>query len=187
MPTAFQWQYLGVLRSWNGPPCPPGGLLPNERFASLWEITRGLHFITCLRTAIDRKSLSFLVNGLSSGPLRYVALPNGVRPTRFALAWAYAMKQMYPQALAEFDKIADQDKATTRPPQRKTSSLLAGLVGFTPYRQASRCAEDCARVKGGVLPRLHSPSCIARRCACIRLPQENRSFLTLSGSHGQNE
>ena len=28
-----------------------------------------------------------------------------------ALAWAYAMKRMYPQAIAEYDKIPDQDKA----------------------------------------------------------------------------
>ena len=30
---------------------------------------------------------------------------------RAQLAWAYAMKGMYPQALAEYDKIAESDKA----------------------------------------------------------------------------
>ena len=30
---------------------------------------------------------------------------------RAQLAWSYAMKRMYPQALAEYDKIAESDKA----------------------------------------------------------------------------
>jgi len=39
--------------------------------------------------------------------------------------FAYAMKHMYPAALAEFDKIADQDK-TVAP----ENQLVAGIVGW---------------------------------------------------------
>ena len=40
-----------------------------------------------------------------------------------SLAWAYAMKRMYPQALAEYDKIADQDKAVAA----ENNSVAGGL------------------------------------------------------------
>jgi tetratricopeptide (TPR) repeat protein len=42
---------------------------------------------------------------------------------RTLLAWAYAMKRMYPQALAEFDKISDQDKAVAPENQFVASGL----------------------------------------------------------------
>jgi len=35
----------------------------------------------------------------------------GVAPIRAGLSWAYAKKQMFPQAVAEYDKIPEQDKA----------------------------------------------------------------------------
>jgi tetratricopeptide (TPR) repeat protein len=44
---------------------------------------------------------------------------------RAMLALAYAMKRMYPQALAEYDKIADQDKVTAAGNQ-----FVAGLLGW---------------------------------------------------------
>src|SRR5215468_5352964 len=40
--------------------------------------------------------------------------------------FAYAMKHMYPTALAEFDKIADQDKAVA-----PENQLVVGIVGWT--------------------------------------------------------
>jgi tetratricopeptide (TPR) repeat protein len=42
---------------------------------------------------------------------------------RALLSWAYAMKRMYPQALAEYDKIADQDKAVAAENQFAASGL----------------------------------------------------------------
>jgi hypothetical protein len=44
---------------------------------------------------------------------------------RAMLALAYAMKRMYPQALAEYDKIADQDKVTAAGNQ-----FVAGMLGW---------------------------------------------------------
>jgi len=44
---------------------------------------------------------------------------------RSMLAMAYAMKHMYPQALAEYDKIADQDKVTAAENQ-----FAAGVLGW---------------------------------------------------------
>jgi tetratricopeptide (TPR) repeat protein len=44
---------------------------------------------------------------------------------RAMLALAYAMKRMYPQALAEYDKIADQDKITAAGNQ-----FVAGMLGW---------------------------------------------------------
>src|SRR6266705_1929263 len=41
------------------------------------------------------------------------------------LALAYAMKRMYPQALAEYDKIPDQDKVTAAGNQ-----FVAGTLGW---------------------------------------------------------
>jgi len=35
----------------------------------------------------------------------------GVAPIRAGLSWAYAKKQMFPQAVSEYDKIPEQDKA----------------------------------------------------------------------------
>jgi tetratricopeptide (TPR) repeat protein len=42
---------------------------------------------------------------------------------RTYLSWAYAMKRMYPQAIAEYDKIPDQDKAVAVENQFVASSL----------------------------------------------------------------
>jgi tetratricopeptide (TPR) repeat protein len=42
---------------------------------------------------------------------------------RGALAWAYAMNRMYPQALAEYDKIADQEKSVAT----ENQSVACGL------------------------------------------------------------
>jgi tetratricopeptide (TPR) repeat protein len=44
---------------------------------------------------------------------------------RASLAWAYAMKRMYPHALTEYDKIADQDKAVAAENQ-----FVAGGLGW---------------------------------------------------------
>jgi hypothetical protein len=43
---------------------------------------------------------------------------------RAAMSWAYAMKRMYPQAPAEYDKIADQDKAVAAENQFVAGGLL---------------------------------------------------------------
>jgi len=42
---------------------------------------------------------------------------------RAQLAWAYALKHMYPEALAEYDKIADQDKAVAAETQLVADGL----------------------------------------------------------------
>ena len=42
---------------------------------------------------------------------------------RAAMSWAYAMKHMYPQALAEYDKIPAQDKAVATENQFVASGL----------------------------------------------------------------
>ena len=54
---------------------------------------------------------------------------------RAALAWAYAMKRMYPQALAEYDKIPDQDKAVAAENQ-----FVAGGLGWV-YAVSGRRAD----------------------------------------------
>jgi tetratricopeptide (TPR) repeat protein len=51
---------------------------------------------------------------------------------RAQLAWSYAMKRMYPQALAEYDKIAEPDKAVTAENQ-----LVADGLGWV-YAVAGR-------------------------------------------------
>jgi len=53
---------------------------------------------------------------------------------RVLLSWAYVMKRMYPQALAEYDKIPDQDKAVAAENQLVASSL--GWVHAVSGRQA---------------------------------------------------
>jgi tetratricopeptide (TPR) repeat protein len=55
--------------------------------------------------------------------------------SRSSLALAYAMKHMYPQALAEFDKIADQDKSVAAENQ-----FVAGLLGWV-YAVSGRRAD----------------------------------------------
>jgi eukaryotic-like serine/threonine-protein kinase len=54
---------------------------------------------------------------------------------RAQLAWAYAMKGMYPQALAEYDKIAESDKAVAAENQ-----LVADGLGWV-YAVAGRRAD----------------------------------------------
>jgi tetratricopeptide (TPR) repeat protein len=54
---------------------------------------------------------------------------------RALLAWAYAMKAMYPQALTEYDKIPDQDKAVAAENQ-----LVAGGLGWV-YAVSGRRAD----------------------------------------------
>ena len=54
---------------------------------------------------------------------------------RAELSWAYAMKHMYPQALAEYDKIADQDKAVAAENQ-----FVAGGLGWV-YAVSGRRAD----------------------------------------------
>jgi tetratricopeptide (TPR) repeat protein len=51
------------------------------------------------------------------------------------LALAYAMKRMYPQALAEYGKIADQDKVTAAGNQ-----FVAGMLGWV-YAVSGRRAD----------------------------------------------
>ena len=43
--------------------------------------------------------------------------------TRAEVAWAYALKRMYPQAFAEYDKIAERDKVVTAENQLVASTL----------------------------------------------------------------
>ena len=40
-------------------------------------------------------------------------LNNNLAGVRAFMAWSYAMKHMYAQALSEYDKIADQDKSVS--------------------------------------------------------------------------
>ena len=54
---------------------------------------------------------------------------------RVLLSWAYAMKRMYPQALAEYDKIADQDKVVAAENQFVASNL--GWVYAVSGRRAN--------------------------------------------------
>ncbi|PYX40376.1 MAG: hypothetical protein DMG83_26800 [Acidobacteria bacterium] len=54
---------------------------------------------------------------------------------RASLAWAYAMKRMYPQALAEYDKIADQDKGVA-----EENQFVAGGLGWV-YAVSGRGAD----------------------------------------------
>jgi tetratricopeptide (TPR) repeat protein len=51
------------------------------------------------------------------------------------LGWAYAMKRMYPQALAEYDKIAKQDKVVAAENQ-----FVAGGLGWV-YAMSGRRAD----------------------------------------------
>ena len=57
------------------------------------------------------------------------------------LASAYAMKRMYPQALAEFDKISDQDKAVA-----PESQFVAGMLGWA-YAVSGRRTDALRVVK----------------------------------------
>jgi len=54
---------------------------------------------------------------------------------RAQLAWSYAMKRMFPQALAEYDKIAEQDKAVA-----PENQLVADGLGWV-YAVAGRRAD----------------------------------------------
>src|SRR5215469_13000395 len=54
---------------------------------------------------------------------------------RAQLAWSYAMKRMYPQALAEYDKIAEPDKAVA-----PDNQLVADGLGWV-YAVAGRRAD----------------------------------------------
>ena len=54
---------------------------------------------------------------------------------RAQLAWSYAMKRMYPQALAEYDKIAESDKAVA-----PENQLVADGLGWV-YAVAGRRAD----------------------------------------------
>jgi len=57
------------------------------------------------------------------------------------LAQAYAMKHMYPQALAEYDKIADQDKGVAA-----ESQFVAGMLGWL-YAVSDRRTDALRMVK----------------------------------------
>ena len=57
------------------------------------------------------------------------------------LALAYAMKRMYPQALAEYDKIPDQDKVTAAGNQ-----FVAGTLGWV-YAVSGR-RTDALKISG---------------------------------------
>src|SRR5438309_7439050 len=61
---------------------------------------------------------------------------------RALLAWSYAMKGMYPQALAEYDKIADQDKAVAAENQ-----FVASGLGWV-YAVSGKRAEGLKIVQG---------------------------------------
>src|ERR1700747_401564 len=54
---------------------------------------------------------------------------------RASLAWVFAVKRIYPQALAEYDKIPDQDKAVTT-----ESQFVATNLGWI-YAVSSRRAD----------------------------------------------
>jgi tetratricopeptide (TPR) repeat protein len=54
---------------------------------------------------------------------------------RVLLAWAYAVKRMYPQALAEFDKVPDQDKTVA-----EENQFVAGGLGWV-YAVSGRRAD----------------------------------------------
>ena len=54
---------------------------------------------------------------------------------RAQLAWSYAMKRMYPEALAEYDKIAEPDKAVA-----PENQLVADGLGWV-YAVAGRRAD----------------------------------------------
>src|SRR5262249_20258475 len=53
---------------------------------------------------------------------------------RAELGFAYGMKRMYPQAIAEFDKIADKDKITAG------NQFVAGMLGWV-YAVSGRRAD----------------------------------------------
>jgi eukaryotic-like serine/threonine-protein kinase len=61
---------------------------------------------------------------------------------RAQLAWSYAMKRMYPQALAEYDKIAEPYKAVA-----PENQLVADGLGWV-YAAAGRRAEALRIAKG---------------------------------------
>lgn len=61
---------------------------------------------------------------------------------RAQLAWTYALKRMYPQAFAEYDKIADHEKAVTAETQ-----LVADGLGWL-YAVAGRRADALKIVRG---------------------------------------
>jgi len=61
---------------------------------------------------------------------------------RAQLAWAYALKGMYPQALAEYDKIADRDKSVAAETQ-----LVADGLGWV-YAVSGRRADALKIVQG---------------------------------------
>src|SRR6201987_66177 len=61
---------------------------------------------------------------------------------RGQLAWAYAMKHMYPEALAEYDKIAESDKAVAPETQLVADGLGWGYAVAGKRADALKIAKD---------------------------------------------
>jgi len=128
----------------------PSSAITHERYAeSLFTKTRFDEGIAEMKRAQELDPIStYSLGGLAhacllmrrydeSIPLFQKALdlyPNAAF-IRAQLAWSYAIKRMYPEALAEYDKIAESDKAVA-----PDNQLVADGLGWV-YAVAGRRAE----------------------------------------------
>jgi tetratricopeptide (TPR) repeat protein len=122
-------------------------LLTRGRFdEGISEVNRAQELDPLSTQSVDGLGRTYVFMGRYDESIPYFQKALDLYPNaafiRAQLAWSYAMKRMYPQALAEYDKIGEPDKAVAAENQLVTDGL--GWV----YAVAGRRADALKIAKG---------------------------------------